>query len=388
MSRFFAMALTVVFLVFNAAVVNLTSASSGLTIADVMSACSPACSLSDFTEQNGQVIYRLSNRYEEKNCVDFTFTWPFISFRVFLPLGRSRVGQVYPYPDANVKVEQVCAGVFTYKLYQSVPTTIFTAQELCRPVVECSLDHFTEDGGLIMYDHELDGHCPGITLAPGMFFDYGSGHTATAPYRYLSVCQVWIGGEAIAPHFSDVDYSSVEGKAIRSLVLRDVVHGNGDGTFGPDQPVLRAQMAALIARTLNVDLEDHHTSTSFTDRGEVDNILWGNVGTLAYYDIIHGYGDGTFGPTNPVLRAQVISFITRAMVHMGCWNMAPDVQGTYPNVPDVSGHRQDIATYAHYVGPLASRDGNPYKDFPDWDKSAPRWWVAEKLEWALEAGCK
>src|SRR3712207_7096579 len=49
-----------------------------------------------------------------------------------------------------------------------------------------------------------------------------------------------------------------------------------------------------------------------------------------------------------VLNAQVISFITRAMVTKGYWQAQPDNPTLYPDVPAASGHRTDLATYAFY----------------------------------------
>ncbi len=57
-----------------------------------------------------------------------------------------------------------------------------------------------------------------------------------------------------------------------------------------------------------------------------------------------GYQDGSYKPTNKVLNAQVISFITRAMVTKGYWQAQPDDPALYPDVPAASGHRADLAT--------------------------------------------
>jgi hypothetical protein len=106
--------------------------------------------------------------------------------------------------------------------------------------------------------------------------------------------------------------------------------------------------------------------------------LWRDVGTLAYYNVALGYGDGTYRPTEPVLYAQMISFITRAMVRKGFWQQQLDNSNIYPNVPGSSGHRADITTYAYYVGPLPDTDVQT-QDFPTWNQPAPRGWCARAL---------
>src|SRR5689334_24481640 len=57
--------------------------------------------------------------------------------------------------------------------------------------------------------------------------------------------------------------------------------GYGNGNFGPDDTTLRAQMAALIARAMGWDGEDH--GNPFSDDGGINPSLWRNVGTLAHY---------------------------------------------------------------------------------------------------------
>src|SRR5215210_8015716 len=95
------------------------------------------------------------------------------------------------------------------------------------------------------------------------------------------------------------------------------------------------------------DAEDR--GNRFPDQGTVDANLWRNVGTLAFYNVARGYPDGRYRPTSSVLYAQVISFITRAMVAQGYWVAQPDTPSLFPDVPASSGHREDMATYYTYV---------------------------------------
>src|SRR3712207_9456047 len=63
--------------------------------------------------------------------------------------------------------------------------------------------------------------------------------------------------------------------------------------------------------------------------------------------------DGQYRPTNPVVQAQVISFITRAMVARGYWQpVTVDDPALYPNVSFATGHRWDLLTYHRYAGAI------------------------------------
>ena len=178
------------------------------------------------------------------------------------------------------------------------------------------------------------------------------------------------------PGFTDVSRDLPSEEAIAQLAARGIIRGLGDGTFGPADPVLRAQMAALIARAMGWGLEDH--GNAFPDQGSVDANLWRNVGTLAFHGVARGFPDGTYSPTGEVLYAQAISFIARAMVAQGYWAVQPDDPALYPNVPTASGHRQDIATYVHYAGAMPDFPGIG-GGFGPWDQSATRAWFARAL---------
>jgi len=193
-----------------------------------------------------------------------------------------------------------------------------------------------------------------------------SGHTITARFGPTQ-------------DFPDLTASAMK-DAIDQLAARGIVKGYADGSFGPRDTTLRAQMAALIARAMGWDAEEH--GNPFADRGPVDADLWRNVGTLAYHNVARGYGDGTYDPTASVLAAQTISFITRAMVEKGYWQFQPDNGALYTNVPASSGHRVDLATYVHYVGGLP--DVGSGASFPGWDQPSTRGWFARALWAALQ----
>ncbi|CAA9542216.1 MAG: hypothetical protein AVDCRST_MAG88-105, partial [uncultured Thermomicrobiales bacterium] len=94
------------------------------------------------------------------------------------------------------------------------------------------------------------------------------------------------------------------------------------------------------------------------------------MGTLSGYGVARGFPDGTYKPTEPVLQAQVVSFVTRAMVAKGYWTLQRDDPRLYPNVPAGSGHRQDLTTYVHYAGAVPGTD--PTAAWPGWNQPIGR----------------
>lgn len=189
------------------------------------------------------------------------------------------------------------------------------------------------------------------------------------------------GVAAASAGFSDVSASHPAYAAITRLAALGVIRGYADGRFGPDDPIVRAQMAALIARAMGWDAETW--VNPFPDRGGVDVNLWRNVGTLSHYNVAQGYPDGLYRPTHDVFYAQTISFITRAMVAKRYWTMRSDNPAIYPDVPASSGHRADLSTFVAYAG-LVPGTSSTSQSWPVWNQPATRAWFAQAQWQALE----
>ena len=200
----------------------------------------------------------------------------------------------------------------------------------------------TPNSGQIFTDWTLDGAVVG--WAPSLTLTVDAAHTIVATF-------------AARPMFDDVSGGTLYSEAIAQLAARGIINGYGDGDFGPVDTVLRAQAAALVARGLGWESEAH--GNPFSDQGTVDADLWRNVGTLAFYGVARGFGDGTYQPTGNVAHAQAISLITRSMIAKGYWVAQPVDPARIPGIPAASGHQQDLATFVHYAGlsrprPMAS----------------------------------
>ncbi len=116
-----------------------------------------------------------------------------------------------------------------------------------------------------------------------------------------------MGFSAEAIKFSDVDANSETGKAIYKLVDAGIVHGNGDGTFAPNNKVTRAELCKMVN---NVWKFTKPATTGFSDVTTADwfydHVL---IGKEAGY--INGFDDGTFRGNDNVTREQVCAIIYR-----------------------------------------------------------------------------
>lgn len=182
--------------------------------------------------------------------------------------------------------------------------------------------------------------------------------------------------------FVDVDGGDPACVAISTLVANRITSGYATNppTFGPTDAVQRAQIAAFLVRALS--WQGMATGPrSFSDFGplvaELRNasLVLANQCDSAGACVATGYGDGRFGPTDPVTHAQVLSFIARAFRFDPTRAWQPQTTGTVPysGVPGV--HLTDVRTYDHYAGTIpaapTTADG--------WNSPAPRAWVARVL---------
>ena len=197
------------------------------------------------------------------------------------------------------------------------------------------------------------------------------------------------GPVAAANPFVDVLPSDPAANAIDQLYNRGVIKGypTTPPTFGPGDMSLRAQMAALIGRAMDLDTGG---TNPFADRcnttGCIDDELWGFVAALAANNVAKGYDPTTFGPFDNVLKQQVILFIARAKVAKGDWVKQPDNTRIYPGSAGSTSDHQDIVTYVFYAGAPPDAPTTYDTAWGDYGSEATRGWFARALWQAYPEG--
>ena len=130
---------------------------------------------------------------------------------------------------------------------------------------------------------------------------------------------------ASAMSFPDVPKDSDYATAIEYVSELGVMVGSSNGNFNPNQIVSRCEMATIICRMLGT-AENLPKSEVFTD---VPTTHWANayVGKVAELGIVGGYGNGKYGPGDPVTYEQAITMIIRTIGEGDRANS----NGGYPN---------------------------------------------------------
>jgi pimeloyl-ACP methyl ester carboxylesterase len=115
--------------------------------------------------------------------------------------------------------------------------------------------------------------------------------------------------------FLDVESDRWSCKYIKRLVELGITAGIGQGLFGPEDPVTREQMAVFLTRARGETPPDGYcgTASPFTD---VPYNSWSCkfVKKLVELGITMGIGQGLYGPANPVTRAEMAGFLSRAVL--------------------------------------------------------------------------
>ncbi|WEG16712.1 S-layer homology domain-containing protein [Alkalihalophilus pseudofirmus] len=113
--------------------------------------------------------------------------------------------------------------------------------------------------------------------------------------------------------FSDVSSSHWAIKDINYLVEKGAIQGYPDGTFKPGNSITRAEIAVVLAKTLDLDVDPEVTTDKFSD---VPATHWANPYIAAIVDqtegVIDGYENGTFRPSNTVTRQEMAKMVVEA----------------------------------------------------------------------------
>lgn len=132
-----------------------------------------------------------------------------------------------------------------------------------------------------------------------------------------------------AQSFSDVPPRHSSYAAIESLKNLGIINGYGDGTFGPTNPVTRAEATKMIFMSTGEKISE----TGASNFRDVLADAWYApfVSAAQQKGIVKGYGNtGEFRPNNQVTRAEFIKMTLSAFQkdtskHNNAQNVAPDI---------------------------------------------------------------
>jgi len=146
------------------------------------------------------------------------------------------------------------------------------------------------------------------------------------------------------PVFPDVPFTGYgpEGRdpfwayyQIEACWLAAIVQGYPDGTYQPEQPVSRAEMAVYISRTKGWVHIGEDMTTAPELFSDVPAGFWCGTAIQAYVqnNVVRGYEDNTYHPTETVTRDQMAVYVARAKGWVGIDDDMTTAPELFPDVP-------------------------------------------------------
>lgn len=128
-----------------------------------------------------------------------------------------------------------------------------------------------------------------------------------------------VGRAQASATFSDLDLAPWARPAVLTLQSQGIVRGYGDGRFAPEQPVTRAEVAALIIRTLGLEEEAARRAAAplgFADSESIPSWAHGHVAVAVDRGITTGLATEAgvaFRPQRAATRAEIVVMLIRAL---------------------------------------------------------------------------
>lgn len=224
---------------------------------------------------------------------------------------------------SEVKLTDKGNGKYTFDMPNSeveikaVFRKIAPVWENCPGGVDCPAYSYRDVDTSAWYHEAVD-----YVLVNGLMSGYGNG--VFGPNDHLSraqLCQILYNKEGRpavtgSSVFTDVVGTAWYADAVIWANTNGVVGGYGGGVFGPDDPITREQLAAILWRYAGSP-ESSHSLDAFTDAGQIsdwamDAMRWANEN-----GVLNGDGSGHLIPRGNATRAHVAQMIQNFLENIG-----------------------------------------------------------------------
>lgn len=224
---------------------------------------------------------------------------------------------------SEVKLTDKGNGKYTFDMPNSkveikaVFRKIAPVWENCPGGVDCPAYSYRDVDTSAWYHEAVD-----YVLVNGLMSGYGNG--VFGPNDHLSraqLCQILYNKEGRpavtgSSVFTDVAGTAWYADAVIWANTNGVVGGYGGGLFGPDDPITREQLAAILWRYAGSP-ESSHSLDAFTDAGQIsdwamDAMRWANEN-----GVLNGDGSGHLIPRGNATRAHVAQMIQNFLENIG-----------------------------------------------------------------------
>lgn len=172
----------------------------------------------------------------------------------------------------------------------------------------------------------------------------------------LALSLLPVGVLAAEPHpFQDVPSDHWANEAVQYAYDEGLMDGVGPTTFDPSGTLTRAMFVTILGRQDGV-AEDSQGENPFTDVADgqwyTPYVTW-----AAQEDIVGGYGDNRFGPTDPITREQMAAILYRFAQTQGWDTTASADLSSYTDASQISAYALTALQWANGAGLIAGSGG-------------------------------
>lgn len=149
--------------------------------------------------------------------------------------------------------------------------------------------------------------------------------------------------------YTDVDSEAWYYEAVAFVSAKGWMGGYGDTHFGPGAQLSRAQLAQILYNQAETPATSGSSDFSDVERGAWYHsaICW-----AVEQGIVGGYGDGRFGPDDPITREQLAVMLWRGAGQP----TPPNLLLTFPDADQASGYALDALRWAVEQGVLSGKN--------------------------------
>ena len=159
--------------------------------------------------------------------------------------------------------------------------------------------------------------------------------------------------KAASGPFTDVSQTAWYGDAVRYMYENGLMSGTGGGKFSPDASASRGMIVTILFR---MEGEPSVPGADFPDvpsgRWYTDAVAWASAN-----EIVAGYDNGNFGPNDPVTREQMAAILYRYARYKGYDVTDSGNISAFPDGDRVSAYAADAMKWAVGAGLIQGSDG-------------------------------
>lgn len=152
--------------------------------------------------------------------------------------------------------------------------------------------------------------------------------------------------------FTDVKTADWYYDAVQYVYVEGMMNGTGAATFSPNSTTSRGMIVTILHR---LDGTPSATGAAFTDvpagQWYTDAVAWASAN-----EIVGGYGNGKFGPDDPITREQMATILYRYSRYKGYDTTVSGSLSGFPDAAKTSSYAADAMRWAVGTGLIAGMD--------------------------------